>query len=303
MVSTFRALLLLGALVQASGQMTVDSGAEFCVVDGNCVHSLGYPEANYAPNAECLITPTAGIALVFEFFEIEGSRRRLAEEDKNEATPDREADNERKLSSYYYSGPSTGNCPYDYLEIDGIYYCQNTMPPLGANASAPMVGLTVSDLIVPSGAQMKFHSDGGVEMGGWRLCQIMPPAPPAVPFPPSPPPSPSLPPSCPPSPPPPAPPPGFCTNTCDDTGGGNAGVCNDGADGDPQPVPALCPFGSDCADCAHISVEPLPVPCLLTADVTHLSSCWQAGCASSARRAPRLARSITTRFLRRCVPC
>lgn len=180
----------------------------------------------------------------------------------------------------YDTGPPT--CNYDSLRIDGVGYCNSNMPPLG-NASG--TGL------VPTSSEIIFSSDDGIQDTGFRICQYTPPAPPQAPLPPTPPP-------------PPASPPGFCSDTCDEaSGNGVAGVCNDGADGDPAPVPPLCAFGSDCA-CAstnkhgerlHLLIAPAPrSPAPRSPSPAPRAQALTVACASFAPRALRLARAATS---------
>jgi hypothetical protein len=273
--SPLRFALLLGALSQGVAQFTAVTGpCTFDASDSSCVTSPNYP-TNYPGLVNCQITPTAGVPLVFEQFDLESSapppaapagppvgglgRRLSASTPAGLATAEETILTtagltnlkRRHLFGFAPSGPSAPRppCSYDWLIIDGTKYCGDNLVPLGDNASAPLVGLSGS-LIVPSGTPMTFRTDlgdstcSGSGCKGFKVCQRAPPAPPTPPSPPSQPPLQPPPPSSPPSPPPPAPPPGFCMNTCDMNGTGTPGVCNDGSDGDPTPVPQQCPFGT-----------------------------------------------------------
>ena len=108
---------------------------------------------------------------------------------------------------------------------------------------------------------------------------------------PPPPPIPSVPPP-PPSPPaPPAPPPALCTDTCNDSGLGVPGTCDDGGDGSVGIPP--CEVGTDCVDCGLRSFcFSCPQEChdeavkQDTADASCLEHMWnQDGCYSQCNTA------------------
>ena len=185
---------------------------QFCdIVDGgSCVQSPGMDQSEpYGDDITCDITPTAGIAI--------------------------------KLSGSFDVQAGDGNggssaCVNDYLEIDGVKFC-NTDNAFSTAIANP----------TGNADTIKFVSnDDGVTGNGWKICQYAPPAPPAIPSPMSPPP------------PMPSPPGTLCEDSCSTK---NNGVCEDPY-GDPdQPkffsydpdveVGSIgsCKAGTDCTDC------------------------------------------------------